>query len=109
MGFWVKTVESILGEEPILAIVGNKSDLKEEVKKKEGERYAKTIGAFFFETSAKNDKNGFSNFINVLVEEYLFKNNLNGWEIISKENERFSVGSDYYKPPAKKKIYCSRI
>ena len=98
LDFWVKTVEDILGKDPILAVVGNKSDLKEEVKKNEGEEYAKKIGAFFLQTSAKNDKNGFSSFINILVEEFLFKNNLNGWEIISKENERLSINTDLYRP-----------
>ena len=106
LDFWVNAVEGILGKEPILAVVGNKSDLKEVIKKKEGEEYAKKIGAFFFQTSAKNDKNGFSSFINILVEEFLFKNNLNGWEIISKENERFSINTDYYKPPGSKKHLC---
>ena len=106
LDFWVNAVEGILGKEPILAVVGNKSDLKEVIKKKEGEEYAKKIGAFFFQTSAKNDKNGFSNFINILVEEFLFKNNLNGWEIISKENERFSIENDYYKPPGSRNHLC---
>ena len=106
LDFWVNAVEGILGKEPILAVVGNKSDLKEVIKKKEGEEYAKKIGAFFFQTSAKNDKNGFSNFINILVEEFLFKNNLNGWEIISKENERFSINSDYYKPRGRRNHLC---
>ena len=106
LDFWVNAVEGILGKEPILAVVGNKSDLKEVIKKKEGEEYAKKIGAFFFQTSAKNDKKGFSNFINILVEEFLFKNNLNGWEIISKENERFSIENDYYKPPGSRNHLC---
>ena len=97
--FWVKKVNEILGKEPILAVVANKNDLiPEQVKKKEGEEYAKSIGAFFMQTSAKNDKEGFSNFINDLVKEYLFKNNLNGWEIVSKENEIFSLDNKSYKP-----------
>ena len=84
LDFWVKTVEEILGKSPILGVVANKTDLKENVSKKEGEEYSKKIGAFFYQTSAKNDKNGFSNFINILVEEFLFKNNLSGLEIITK-------------------------
>ena len=97
--FWVKKVNEILGKEPILAVVANKNDLiPEQVKKKEGEEYAKSIGAFFMQTSAKNDKEGFSNFIIDLVKEYLFKNNLNGWEIVSKENEIFSLDNKSYKP-----------
>ena len=106
LDFWVKTVNGILGNDPILAVVANKSDLKENVTKKEGEEYAQKIGAFFYQTSAKNDKNGFANFINILVQEFLFRNNLNGWEIIYKENERFSLGSDCYKPPSSNKRSC---
>ena len=99
LDFWVKQVNEILGKEPILAVVANKNDLiPEQVKKKEGEEYAKSIGAFFLQTSAKNDKEGFSNFVNELVKEYLFKNNLNGWEIVSKENEIFSLENKSYKP-----------
>ena len=36
LDFWVKKVDEILGNNPILAVVANKSDLKEEVKKKKG-------------------------------------------------------------------------
>ena len=86
--FWVKTVDELLGKDPILGVVANKSDLilKEKVKENEGKEYAEKIGASFYKTSAKEDKDGFSNFINKLVEEYLTKNNLIGWEFYSKDN-----------------------
>ena len=86
--FWVKTVDELLGKDPILGVVANKSDLilKEKVKESEGKEYAEKIGASFYKTSAKEDKDGFSNFINKLVEEYLTKNNLIGWEFYSKDN-----------------------
>jgi small GTP-binding protein len=88
LNFWVKTVDELLGKEPILGIVANKSDLilKEKVQESEGKEYAKKIGASFYKTSAKEDKVGFSNYINKLVEEYLTKNNLIGWEFYSKDN-----------------------
>ena len=88
LGFWVETVDELLGKEPILGVVANKSDLilKEKVKESEGKEYAEKIGASFYKTSAKEDKDGFSNFINKLVEEYLTKNNLIGWEFYSKDN-----------------------
>ena len=105
--FWVNKVEEILGKAPILGVVGNKSDLiPEQVKKREGEEYAKKIGAFFLQTSAKNDKEGFSNFLNILVKEYLLKNNLNEWEIISKENEKFTIDSNIHKSNNKKPGKC---
>jgi len=86
--FWVKTIDELLGKDPILGVVANKSDLvsKEKVKESEGKDYAEKIGASFYKTSAKEDKDGFSNFVNKLVEEYLTKNNLIGWEFYSKDN-----------------------
>jgi small GTP-binding protein len=75
LGFWVKSVEDILGKDPILAVIGNKIDLfeKQEVFKVKGEAYAKEIGALFYESSAKDDPKGFQNFISVLIEELLEK------------------------------------
>ena len=55
MAYFVKKVKEILGDDPILAELANKSDLKEEVKKNEGEEYSQKIGAFFYQTSAKAD------------------------------------------------------
>ena len=88
LDFWVKTLDELLGKDPILGVVANKSDLvsKEKVKESEGKEYAEKIGASFYKTSAKEDKDGFSNFVNKLVEEYLTKNNLIGWEFYSKDN-----------------------
>ena len=88
LDFWVKTVDELLWKEPILGIVANKSDLivKEKVEESEGKEYAEKIGASFYKTSAKTDKEGFSNFINKLVEEFLTKNHLIGWEFYSKDS-----------------------
>ena len=91
LDFWVKTTDEILGKNPILAIVANKSDLEENVTKQEGEEYAKKIGAFFYQMSAKNDTGNFENFVDKLVEEFLRKNNIYGWEMISKEDEMLSI------------------
>lgn len=97
LDFWVNKVEEMLGKKPILGVVGNKIDLikKEKVKEKEGKEYAKKIGALFLQTSAKDDKGEFSNFVNKLVEEFLIKNKLLGWEIISKDwendNDKISI------------------
>jgi len=87
LDFWVKTVDELLGKEPILGVVANKTDLvsKQKVEENEGKEYAKKIGALFYKTSAKEDKDGFSNFINQLVEEYLTRNKLIGWEFYSKD------------------------
>ncbi len=75
--FWVDYVEKLIGKDIIRGIVGNKIDLFEqmEVNKKEGEKYANEIEAFFKETSAKEDPKGFLDFLNELIEEYVAKYN----------------------------------
>ena len=78
LNFWVKSVEEVLGKEPILGIAANKIDLFEEqvVEKEEGEKYANDIGALFAETSAKEDPKGFQDFIFKLLQKYIEKNGL---------------------------------
>ena len=78
LNFWVKSVEEVLGKEPILGIAANKIDLFEEqvVEKEEGEKYANDIGALFAETSAKEDQKGFQDFIFKLLQKYIQKNGL---------------------------------
>ena len=78
LNFWVKSVEEVLGKDPILGIAANKIDLFEEqvVEKEEGEKYANDIGASFAETSAKEDQKGFQDFIYKLLQKYIEKNGL---------------------------------
>jgi len=104
LNYWVKTSEEILGKEVVFGLVANKNDLEEKVNKKEGEKYAKEIGALFLQTSAKNDKGEFSEFVDKLVLEFLDRSCLNGWEFICKE-ERFSLASTYHVN-IKKKDCC---
>ena len=56
---WVENARSMRGEEVILFIAGNKSDLAEQrvVSEEEGENLANELGASFFETSAKSGEN----------------------------------------------------
>ena len=72
---WKKTIDDILGDEPLLGVVGNKSDLylDEVVTEDEGKQYAESIGAKYIYTSAKNDSQSFIKFINELVEDYVTK------------------------------------
>ena len=99
LGFWVKSVEDILGKDPILAVIGNKIDLfeKQEVLKVKGEAYAKEIGALFYESSAKDDPKGFQNFINVLIEELLEKKG-----VVKRKGDQLSTRT--LKTP--KKCHC---
>ena len=54
----------------------------------------KKIGAYFCETSAKEDRNGFKNFIKKLVEKLLINEDnieIEG-NIIEKNNENIQIG-----------------
>ena len=56
---WVENARSMRGEEVVLFIAGNKSDLAEQraVSEEDGEKLADELGASFFETSAKSGEN----------------------------------------------------
>ena len=96
LNYWVEAAKEILGKKATFAIVANKIDLEQKVKKEEGENLAENIEGFFFEASAKNDKGEFSEFVDKLVNEYLKKNCLEGWEIISLEG-RISLSTNAHK------------
>ena len=74
--FWVDSFKETIGEEVIIGVMGNKSDLflEQEVSEEEGDKFAKEIGGFFDAVSAKENKQGLDKFINKLVIEYLKKN-----------------------------------
>jgi small GTP-binding protein len=78
LDYWVGSVKEILGDESMIAIVGNKIDLfeKEEINQNEGKQYAKKIGASFYLSSAKKDVSGFYKFIADLIAAYTERNNL---------------------------------
>ena len=74
LDFWFENTKEVLGNKPILGIVGNKSDLyiKEDVKEEVAEEYAKKKGVPFRLTSAKTPKN-FCDFLEELVKTYIEK------------------------------------
>ena len=76
--FWINNTKEVLGDKPILGIVGNKSDLyvKEAVKEDFAEEYAEKKGISFSLTSAKTPKT-FSYFLEELVKKYIDKLNKN--------------------------------
>ena len=100
--FWVSTVKEILGNEVILALVGNKSDLylNETVKNEDAEAYAKTIGAKFKLVSAKTNPKGFIDLLDDLLEEYLQNNGT------VKRVESFEIKKDQYKKKKLKLKFC---
>ena len=71
--YWKKIIDDVLGQTPLFAVVGNKNDLylEEKVKEEEGEEYAKSIGAKFLCTSAKNESNAFVKFIEQMLDDYV--------------------------------------
>ena len=97
--FWVSTIKESLGDEPILAIVGNKIDLyvDEEIKEIDVTNYAKKIGAKFELVSAKSNPQGFINFLEQLLDEYLKKNGIN----ITESN--FEIKTEKHQQKRKKK------
>ena len=105
LDFWFENTKEVLGEKPILAIAGNKSDLyfKEAVKEEEGEAYANKKGVPFRLTSAKNPKT-FCEFLEELVKKYI--------EITERKRELSVVDAlklkekDPGKNPKKKKGCC---
>ena len=76
LNFWLKYVEEIVGKDIIIGICGNKIDLftNQVVKKEKGEQYAQKNGAFFRETSAKEDQKGFQEFVDELIQQFILKN-----------------------------------
>ena len=105
LDFWFENTKEVLGEKPILAVVGNKSDLyfKEAVKEEEGEAYAKEKGIPFRLTSAKTPK-AFCELLEELVKKYI--------EINERKMELSVVDAlkleekDPGKKPKKKKGCC---
>ena len=73
--FWFQKAEGILGNEPIYAIVANKSDLymEENVKETELKEYANKKKCPYKYTSATNP-NSFISFLETLLENYINKN-----------------------------------
>ena len=74
LNFWLTNTKEVLGDKPILGIVGNKSDLyfNEEIKEEEAEEFAQKNNIPFQLTSAKTPKS-FSDFLEKLVVKYIEK------------------------------------
>ena len=68
---WVKELSSALGNECVLCIVGNKSDLEKDrhVSVQEAEDYARSVGADHFSASAKLNKGVTEIFLDISQSE----------------------------------------
>ena len=76
MEYWHNLFKETIGDEIVLGVVGNKSDLflEQEVDEELGAEYAKKHGGFFELVSAKENKNGLDKYITKLVTEYIKRN-----------------------------------
>ena len=74
LDFWFKTIHDVLGDEPVLGIVGNKKDLimKEQVNEEKAQKYAEDKNVPFKLTTAKNSM-GFITFLEDLLKKYIEK------------------------------------
>ena len=75
--YWFQTIKDALGDDIIIAMVGNKSDLflEEQIKEEEVREYVSNNCIKFKLVSAKEDPNGFIEFLGELLDEYLRLNN----------------------------------
>ena len=92
LNYWTTSaIEELGNESAIFGIVGNKYDLIEEcqVNKEEAKNYAKSKNALFYETSAKEDAEGFKKFVGQLLDKLLISNNIikDGEDSINKWRE----------------------
>ena len=71
--FWLKDVKEALGDDFVLGVCGNKTDLylNEQVNEEECKKFAESLNCRWLCTSAKTDKVGFPNFLKELVEDYI--------------------------------------
>ena len=100
--YWYNAIKEICGDDIILAIVGNKTDLFEQnndqVQEEEGEKYSKEKKAIFKLTSAKMDKKGIDSLFDLLLDKYIEKNESN-----SEKNKSNSIMIDSKKAVKKNK------
>ena len=91
LNYWVDYAKGVLGDNFIIGIVGNKSDLymKEEVKEIEGQNFADSVGAKFRLVSAKINPQGFVDFLSELLDEFLQKNGI----LVENNNKQFKVNN----------------
>ena len=76
LNFWINEIKESLGDEPVLGIVGNKSDLNEfqEVDDDVAKKFAEEKGMKFKLVSTKDEPKSFKIFLRMLIKDYLKKN-----------------------------------
>ena len=110
--YWYKQIKENCKNEVIIAVAANKSDLYEQrqVEDEEGEEFAKSIGAFFGTTSAKNDS-GITNLFENIATKLLdpaFKFSYNEHKVKKGETKSIKIEAENNKDNSgeKKKKKC---
>lgn len=100
--YWLNLFKESIGDEAILGIVGNKSDLflKQEVDEEKAEEFAKKNGGFFSLISAKDNKAQLDDYINNLIKEYMNKFG------ITKKHKKIILGENDEKNVEEIKAGC---
>ena len=92
LNYWMNLYKETIGDDAILGVVGNKSDLflEQEVDEEKGAEFAQENGGFFELVSAKENRVGLDNYITKLVTEYLKKNP----KLIGGKNKNIKLKND---------------
>ena len=102
LNYWINEVKTLLGNDIIIAIVGNKADLDEkdeDVDENEARKFAIKMNAKFKMTSAKINGKGFVSFLKELLIEYIKKNNGK----INKESNGIVIDTESHRKTKKNK------
>ena len=101
--YWYDEVKKSLGDNIILAVVGNKEDLdEEEVDEYEAREYAKNINAKFRMASAKKNGKAFISFLKELLVEYINKYKAD----LDEYDDKIILDNESYNNNIKKKKCC---
>lgn len=91
LDYWLKLYKESIGDEAILGVAGNKSDLflKQQVDEDEAKKFADNNNGLFSLISAKDNKPQLDAYINKLVKEYLKR-----YGIVSKDTKKIKLGEN---------------
>ncbi len=96
LSYWHKTITDICGDKVVFAIVANKYDLFDSIKKdmivedEEGEKYASEINGIFKTVSAKSDKKGIDSLFDMALDEYIKRSSGENWGSEDKSNMKIN-------------------
>ena len=108
---WINDCKEVLGDNFVMGICGNKTDLylNEQVSEDECKEYSEKIGCRWILTSAKTDKVRFPKFLEELIEDYMSftpKEKDDKEKSGNNNNKRFSLNKEEEIKIKKKKKVC---